>query len=234
MHTQINITESGTTTLATAGKYCDRNIDVNVNVEDSGADVFAGLVQGTIEGAYVNDKITSLRPYAFAVCDYLTSISLPNCTTFTFLEADYGCYFRNADSLKTIDIPNLTTIENGARCFNWCKSLKEFDAPNLTSVTNTSTMFSYCTSIRKINLPKLGGTTLSANTFPNCYNLEELILGGNELNPLANVNAFSNTGSNVIGGFKVYVPDDLVESYRTATNWSNFADQIKPISELEE
>lgn len=29
---QINITENGTKTLATAGKYCDRNIDVNVNV----------------------------------------------------------------------------------------------------------------------------------------------------------------------------------------------------------
>lgn len=31
-NTQISVTENGTTTLATAGKYCDRNIDVNVNV----------------------------------------------------------------------------------------------------------------------------------------------------------------------------------------------------------
>ena len=31
-NTQIDITQSGTTTLATAGKYCDRNIDVNVNI----------------------------------------------------------------------------------------------------------------------------------------------------------------------------------------------------------
>ena len=31
-NTQINITENGTKTLATAGKYCDRNIDVNVDV----------------------------------------------------------------------------------------------------------------------------------------------------------------------------------------------------------
>ena len=29
---QINITKNGTTTLATAGKYCDRNVDVNVSV----------------------------------------------------------------------------------------------------------------------------------------------------------------------------------------------------------
>lgn len=32
-NTQVNISANGTTTLATAGKYCDRNIDVNVNVE---------------------------------------------------------------------------------------------------------------------------------------------------------------------------------------------------------
>lgn len=31
---QIDITENGTVTLATAGKYCDRNVDVNVNVPE--------------------------------------------------------------------------------------------------------------------------------------------------------------------------------------------------------
>lgn len=31
-NTQVNITANGTTTLATAGKYCDRNVDVNVDV----------------------------------------------------------------------------------------------------------------------------------------------------------------------------------------------------------
>lgn len=33
-NTQINITDNGTTTLATADKYCDRNIDVNVDVHE--------------------------------------------------------------------------------------------------------------------------------------------------------------------------------------------------------
>lgn len=35
-NTQIDIAVNGTTTLATAGKYCDRNIDVNVAVPASG------------------------------------------------------------------------------------------------------------------------------------------------------------------------------------------------------
>ena len=51
MSWQFNITENGTTTLATAGKYCDRNIDINVDVA------------GEIGGAYnitttVNDDGT--------------------------------------------------------------------------------------------------------------------------------------------------------------------------------
>lgn len=33
-NTQINVTANGITTLATAGKYCDRNIDVNVSIEE--------------------------------------------------------------------------------------------------------------------------------------------------------------------------------------------------------
>lgn len=34
-NTQINVSKNGKTTLATAGKYCDRNIDVNVSVAGS-------------------------------------------------------------------------------------------------------------------------------------------------------------------------------------------------------
>ena len=32
----------------------------------------------------------------------------------------------------------------------------------------------------------------------------------------------------------IYVPDDLVENYKTATNWSVYASQIKPLSEYVE
>lgn len=47
---QINITENGTKTLATAGKYCDRNIDINVNV--------MSLDSSVEEFPQMNDKVT--------------------------------------------------------------------------------------------------------------------------------------------------------------------------------
>ena len=226
---KINITENGTTTLATAGKYCDRNIDVNVDV-----DAIADLVQGTISGEYVSDKVTNLKPYAFAYCRDLVRVSLPNCTTFRTEKENYGSHFRYAENLKKINVPNLTTIEKATYSFNWCSHLEEFNAPNLISLTQTVAMFSQCGELRKVILPKLGGMTINGSTFSRCYKLEVLVLGGNALNPLENVNALSDAGSNVENGLSIYVPDNLVDTYKTATNWSTFADKIKPMSEWEE
>jgi protein-tyrosine phosphatase len=48
-NTQINITENGTKTLATAGKYCDRNIDINVDV--------MSLDSSVKEFSQMNDKV---------------------------------------------------------------------------------------------------------------------------------------------------------------------------------
>lgn len=248
---KIDITESGTTTLATAGKYCDRNIDVNVDVEDR----LAALVQGTIEGEYASDEVTSVKDSAFSTCKSLTGVSFPKCTSIgansfrgcTALESvnlpscvsfintvSSGYFFDSANNLKSINIPNLTTIETGTRAFGGCYALEEFNAPNLTSLTSTISMFTICRQLKKVNLPKLGGTTINMRTFENCYVLEKVILGGSQLNPLDNVSAFSNAGTHIENGANIYVPDDLVDTYKTATNWANFADKIKPISELEE
>lgn len=56
---QIPITENGTTTLATAGKYCDRNIDVNVQV--AGGDKH----YDTFWNAYQSDGYRETYYYGF-------------------------------------------------------------------------------------------------------------------------------------------------------------------------
>ena len=45
--------------------------------------------------------------------------------------------------------------------------------------------------------------------------------------PSLNVNAFGLTS-----GCKIYVPDDSVNAYKTATNWTNYAARIRPMSEF--
>lgn len=62
-NTQINITKNGTTTLATSGKYCDRNIDVKVNLPVYDGKIFPNTFTissiGTVGGAIPRGVVTT-------------------------------------------------------------------------------------------------------------------------------------------------------------------------------
>lgn len=59
---QFNIAANGTTTLATAGKYCDRNIDVNVNVP-----IPSGYIKPTGSKIITENGTHDVTQYASAV-----------------------------------------------------------------------------------------------------------------------------------------------------------------------
>ena len=61
-------------------------------------------------------------------------------------------------------------------------------------------------------------TLLNTNAFDKCYHI------------LGTVDATYNP-EGLKDGY-IYVPDALVDSYKKATNWVTYADQIKPLSEL--
>ena len=181
-NTQINITKNGTTTLATAGKYCDSNIDVNVDVPSNDAELEEqkAITDSILDKSiteYVNDTVDTLGLYAFAYCRSLTKI---RCGAVTRL-SNY--------------------------CLRDCAELTEARFDSLRD-------------------------TIGNQVFSNCSSLVKLILPSSNMCQLANVNAFQSTPIAKGTGY-VYVPDDLVDSYKTATNWATYANQIKPISELE-
>lgn len=184
---------------------------------------------GTIAGEYVDENLTTLREGAFAQCENLEFVSLPNCTKFNGGNAFYFC-----TNLKSVDLRNLETIASGSEIFNNAIRLQKAEFPKLTSITTTSRMFQKCSSLTEVRMPMLSGTSIEAYMFTNCSKLETIVLGGAVLNPLANTNAFTNTGNAAPNGLSIYVPDNLVDSYKTATNWSSLASKIKPMSELGE
>lgn len=76
-------------------------------------------------------------------------------------------------------------------------------------------------------------TLVSSYVFNNCSNLTKLAFPNiKKVPPLTHINAFTNTPIANGTGY-IYVPDDLVDSFKTATNWSTYANQIKAISEME-
>ena len=63
--------------------------------------------------------------------------------------------------------------------------------------------------------------SIAANAFNGCNSLHTLVLRSTGLCTLSNVSAFTGTplrGYNGLTG-TVYVPNDLISTYQTATNW---------------
>lgn len=71
--------------------------------------------------------------------------------------------------------------------------------------------------------------TLSCTQLSYLYFTSDLILNDTQVIPLKTSGSY---WSDFLQG-NIYVPDNLVSSYKTATNWSAFARFIKPISEWE-
>ena len=195
---------------------------------DTGDARVQSLLEGAMSGTYENSEITYLRMGALAQCENLTAVRLPNCTRFRQSRQFYEC--KNVTELY---LPKLTEMEDGTYSFYGMSTLKTISLPELTTIAAgfSGTLWG-CEEAQRIELPKLGGATIQTYAFRNCKNLHTLVLGGDTVNPLANTNAFYNAGSLPGVMLSVYVPDHLVDSYKTATNWSAMANKIKPISEM--
>lgn len=155
--------------------------------------------------------------------------------------------FWGASALQQVSFPNVEVIKNYA--FRNCKKLTEATFGNVTYVGQEAFMY---TSILEANFPYLEYveansfrenyslayadfgviTTISTYAFFYCSKLATLIIRTPSVCSLPYLTSLRSTPIAGGTGF-VYVPDDLVEEYKAATNWSTYADQIKPISELE-
>ena len=194
-------------------------------------------------------KVTTIDSYCFQNCSNLVFVNIPRVTKVPSY-AFYGC-----SKLSQLNIGTIASI--GAQSFRDTPSLAiDIIAHTITNIDTYSFMNS---GIKSFRAKKLG--TINTSTFANCSNLtlidigsetanvspviranacsgakslKTLILGKGTNNvwySLANTNAFSGTPIASGTGF-VYVPDDMVDTYKTATNWSTYANQIKPFSEL--
>lgn len=203
------------------------------------------LMTGTISGNYTNNRIATLRGYAFASCKKLISVSLPNVTT----SISQTGLFRDCSVLETVSMPNakgglgtqvfmncyaLTNIDFadeitsiGSQTFSYCKALVSLCFPKVTTVSGSA--FSYCTSLETIDFS--GSITLiNTSLFSNCTALATLILRNTTMLTLSNVNAFTNTP--IAGGTGyIYVPTALVETYKADSKWSTYAAQFRALED---
>lgn len=182
----------------------------------SGGDIDA-LVTKTIT-EYENDVIESVGKYVFYECTEMTRVNAPNVKTI------HNLAFAYCTALSSIDFHYVETI--ALQAFYDCSSLASVNTPNLSYLNDQ--VFRSCKALKRLELNNC------TNIGSMCFfmsGLTALILGAPNVCTLANTNAFQNTPIAKGTGY-IYVPDDLVDAYKGATNWSTFADQIKGLSEL--
>ncbi|MBE7088010.1 MAG: hypothetical protein E7370_00595 [Clostridiales bacterium] len=148
---------------------------------------------------------------------YLPSII--NGVTITGFESQV---FSGWSSLESITIPaTITSI--GADAFLNCTSLQNVTfevGSQLTSIGYNA--FASCINLGSIKIPS-SVTSIGSQAFIGCSNLEKVIMSRQTTIPSLGTNAFNYTYS----GLQIYVPNTLENSYKTATNWSSYANKIQ-------
>lgn len=105
-------------------------------------------------------------------------------------------------------------------------------------------VFRSCYDLVCVNIPK--AQSLGEYTFRSCASLKVVMITQTDsICELKSTNVFQECyhflgtvhdtyNPNGLKDGYIYVPDSMVDSYKAATNWSTFADQIKPLSEFDE
>lgn len=166
------------------------------------------------------DKVITINNYAFQDCNLTGELNLPLCK----LSSSKGTYAFNHNKLITSVNAPLTTIIPHS-CFSGCTSIQNVSLPLVENFNDWC--FATCSVLEELTLPM---AEIFTRYVFRSSGLKKLVLPKNVVAKVA-ADTFLDTPIAQGAGY-VYVPDDLLDSYKSATNWSAIGDQIKPISEL--
>lgn len=115
----------------------------------------------------------------------------------------------------------------GSYAFRDCTSLVSAIFPSATSIGINA--FYSCPYLLSVDLPS--ATVIKNYAFYGCKALKALILRkSNAICELVAANAFYNTLIKSGTGY-IYVPASLIETYKTASQWSTFAAQFRALED---
>lgn len=189
------------------------------------------LVQRTIEGDYVNDRVTSIGSRVFEATK-IDSIRFLNATSVGE-NAFYNC-----PNLTDIDLPAATSV--GVSAFRHSAKITRVNLPAATQLGDdlfNAYLNGGLYTLTIIDLPAI--TKIGARAFRSCRALATVIIRNTDAVCTLSGLAFDDTPITSGTGY-IYVPktmtdgSDGVEAYKAATNWSTYADQIRAIEDYPE
>lgn len=173
---------------------------------------FAFNYCSSLTSVVIPNSVTTIELSAFSQCSNLVSVSLSN--SLSSIESGT---FENCTTLTYILIPNsVKSIGRGA--FSHCSSLSEIIIPN-SAITIGEIAFWYCNELSFITIPN-SVTSIGNQAFDNCNNLETVVIK-DETPPTLGNKVFNGTTCSI------YVPCESLDTYKTATNWSDYANKMQ-------
>ena len=144
-------------------------------------------------------------------------INLDNSASFVVSSA-----FMYNNTIQTVNLPYATSVGNSA--FYGCSLLTQVSLPMCTFLGEYA--FYNCTSLTQMSLPMC--SYIFSGVFFRCRLLSIITIGYSGICSLNSSGAFNGTQITSSTG-SIYIPASLVDSYKSAPNWSYFSTQIFPI-----
>ena len=210
---EVNIGNNVTSIGQYAFQYCKSLILITIPNSVTNIDSYAFQYSHNLKSIVIPSSFINIGQYIFRGCYSLASIIIPNSVTNIGSQAFSNCY-----SLASIIIPNSVT-NIGSQAFYNC-SFASIIIPN--SVISINNSFGGCSSLASIIIPN-SVTSINQLLFSGCYGLKTIDFRTHISVPsLENVNAFQNT----LTTREIIVPDELYDTWKSATNWNSTTNNI--------
>ena len=184
----------------------------------------------------IGECVNTIENSCFNEYNSVTSITIPSSVTTIGAQAFYNCHV-----LPTLIIPNGVTVIS-SNLFGGDYMLSNTNIPNgITTIENNA--YFDCLSLMDITIPSsvtsIGDEAFRADNWADDAEKRSMMrnMAQNRVvrclattPPTLGDAVFSIIdGSNDIATYKIYVPQESLEAYKSATNWSYYADRIMAI-----
>lgn len=177
---------------------------------------------------FKEDAVNYVRQYAFRNNKTLVNVELP--TVKYNSSSDRNIYmFQNCTALKNVKLKGM--IRTPQYAFDGCTALESVEMSDNLNYIDVNFLANCPITIFDTKNTSNATFTINSNAF-NDTKIVHLILRSTKVATLTNINAFKYTPIIKEAG-AVYVPTSLLNSYKSATNWSQIADNIYPIEEVD-
>lgn len=174
------------------------------------------LTEIPISSASSGINLTSAETQSYASTTY--RLELGDC-----FGRIHNSAFKNFTHIQKVIIPNNVFFLNN-ESFRGCTSLTAVTLPENYSTYISNNAFQGCNKLKNITIPS-GTKWIYDSAFSGCTSLQYIkILRENGIVFLQNTNALANTNN-----CPIYVPANLVNTYKSDNKWKTYASRIQAI-----